>query len=81
MALEVVPLGGKGLEPPVLALVVVVPKVIEVVMAAEEVVIVWVSMVAPSVVVGASLLHLVCTACSCPFPGAKKCLTDSNAPS
>ena len=81
MGLKVVPLGGKGLEPPVLALVVVVPKAVGVVMAAGDVVIVWVSMVVPPVVVGASLLDLVCKACSCPYPGAKKCLADSNASS
>ena len=39
VGLKVVPLGGKGLEPPVLALV-VVPKVVEIVIAAGVVVIV-----------------------------------------
>ena len=77
--LKVVPLGGKGLESPVPALVVVL--VAEVVMTAGLVVILWVSIVAPSVVVGASLIDLVLTACSCPLPGAKKCLTDTNASS
>ena len=62
MGLKVVPLKGQGLEPPVSALVVVV--VAGVVMTAGVVVIVWVSIVAPSVVVGASLIDLVLTACS-----------------
>ena len=79
MGLKGVPLGGKGVEPPVPALVTVV--VVEVVVTGGVVVIVWVSIVAPSVIVGASLIDLVHTACSCPFPGAKKCLTDSNASS
>ena len=88
MGLKVVLLGGKELESPVLALVAVVPKVVEIVMIAGVVVVASVSMVVPTVVVGAPSLDLICTACSCPLPmaplrltGAKKCLTDSNTSS
>ena len=79
MDLEEVPLGRKGLEPPVPALVAIV--VVEVVRTAGVVVIVWVSIMTLPVVVGVSSIDLVYTACSCPFPGAKKCLIDSNASS
>ena len=68
VGLKVVPLGGKGLESPALALVVVVPKVVEVVMPPGVVVVAWVSIVVPTVLVGAPLLDLIYTACSCQLP-------------
>ena len=79
VGLEGVTLKGKGLETPAPALVAVM--IVEVVLTAGVVVIVGVSMVSPPVVVAASLIDLVCSACSSPFPGAKKCLVDSNASS